>query len=288
MKPTQDESLLERQKGDQTDKAVILKSEPILLFKETIERKKQGERVDPEALEEACFTVEDYGKVRSDAHVPSASPKSTVLDVGPVASREHFNEEGKCEVGSSEQLESVEPKVLISEVDGQDHNAIIRESSDVAGMQEATKEPNVESSSPSQEEVPSDTHVGNEIEHLEVGEANSVAEPRSPTVSADSSLPTDLPDDKVSEIVCDEATKEHNANPRSVEVSKPSNVDDVDVKELRLSSASNVSNSADAVVELEKVKVKREMKMMEAALQRAAQQAQAKADEISKLMTEND
>jgi len=139
-------------------------------------------------------------------------------------------------------------------------------------MQEAAKEPNVESSSPSQEEVPSDNHAGNEIEHLEAGEASSVAEPRSPTVSADRSSPIDLADDKVPEVGSDEATKESDVNLGSIEVSKPSNVDEVDAKELRLSSASNVSDSADAIVELEKVK--REMKMMEAALQGAARQAQ--------------
>jgi len=100
MEPTQDESLLERQKGDQTDKAVIPASEPTLPSEESTELKEQSERVDAEALEEACFTAEDSGKVRSDAQVPSASPESTVLDVGPVASREHFNEEGNCEVGS--------------------------------------------------------------------------------------------------------------------------------------------------------------------------------------------
>jgi len=89
------------------------------------------------------------------------SPRKSSEDgVGWTRSKD---EEGKCEVGSSEQSESAESKVLIGEVDGQDHNAIIRESSDAAGMQEDTKEPNVESSSPSQEEVPSDTHVGNEI-----------------------------------------------------------------------------------------------------------------------------
>ncbi|XP_043704554.1 golgin candidate 5-like [Telopea speciosissima] len=59
-----------------------------------------------------------------------------------------------------------------------------------------------------------------------------------------------------------------------------------DTKEQRLSSGTNLTDSADSMVEMEKVKM--EMKMMEAALQGAARQAQAKADEISKLMTENE
>ncbi|KAL1559075.1 golgin candidate 5-like isoform X2 [Salvia divinorum] len=58
-----------------------------------------------------------------------------------------------------------------------------------------------------------------------------------------------------------------------------------DVKE-RMSSASNSSNIADSVAEHEKVM--KEVKMMEAALHGAARQAQAKADEIARLMNENE
>ncbi|KAG6415769.1 hypothetical protein SASPL_123186 [Salvia splendens] len=57
------------------------------------------------------------------------------------------------------------------------------------------------------------------------------------------------------------------------------------VKE-RMSSASNSSNIADSVAEHEKVM--KEMKMMEAALHGAARQAQAKAEEIARLMNENE
>ncbi|XP_047960178.1 golgin candidate 5-like isoform X1 [Salvia hispanica] len=60
---------------------------------------------------------------------------------------------------------------------------------------------------------------------------------------------------------------------------------DTDVKE-RMSSASNSSNIADSVAEHDKVM--KEMKMMEAALHGAARQAQAKADEIARLMNENE
>lgn len=54
----------------------------------------------------------------------------------------------------------------------------------------------------------------------------------------------------------------------------------------RSSSAANASDSVDVVMELEKTK--KEMKMLENALQGAARQAQAKADEIAKLMHENE
>ncbi|GER45002.1 golgin candidate 5 [Striga asiatica] len=57
-------------------------------------------------------------------------------------------------------------------------------------------------------------------------------------------------------------------------------------KEHRLSTGSNMPDSADTMSEVEKLK--KEMKMMETALQGAARQAQAKADEIAKLMNENE
>ncbi|XP_054783621.1 golgin candidate 5-like isoform X2 [Prosopis cineraria] len=64
-----------------------------------------------------------------------------------------------------------------------------------------------------------------------------------------------------------------------------SNDDESDMKERCLSSVTTMLES-DSVLELERVK--REMKMMENALQGAARQAQAKADEIAKLMNENE
>lgn len=59
-----------------------------------------------------------------------------------------------------------------------------------------------------------------------------------------------------------------------------------DTKERFARSGNNVSDSGDSVVDMENVK--REMKMMETALQGAARQAQAKADEIAKLLNENE
>lgn len=72
---------------------------------------------------------------------------------------------------------------------------------------------------------------------------------------------------------------------RPVEAIQQGNDHETGLKE-RLSSGSNSSDVAASVVELEKLK--KEMKMMETALQGAARQAQAKADEIAKLMNENE
>ncbi|KAL3631905.1 hypothetical protein CASFOL_024889 [Castilleja foliolosa] len=62
--------------------------------------------------------------------------------------------------------------------------------------------------------------------------------------------------------------------------------DDSNVKEKHLSATRNSDVNVDTVTELEKMK--KEMKMMETAIQGAARQAQAKANEIAKLMNENE
>ncbi|XP_059290780.1 golgin candidate 5 isoform X1 [Lycium ferocissimum] len=85
--------------------------------------------------------------------------------------------------------------------------------------------------------------------------------------------------------VSDSVMPENEPVSRPVEVTQRGNDHETDVKE-RLSSGSNSSDVTDSVVELEKLK--KEMKMMETALQGAARQAQAKADEIAKLMNENE
>ncbi|XP_077219285.1 golgin Putative 5 [Tasmannia lanceolata] len=73
---------------------------------------------------------------------------------------------------------------------------------------------------------------------------------------------------------------------KSVKADAPATDFETDDREQRLSSATNVFDSIDSAIEIEKVKM--EMKMMEAALQGAARQAQSKADEIAKLMNENE
>ncbi|XP_019247266.1 PREDICTED: golgin candidate 5 isoform X2 [Nicotiana attenuata] len=86
--------------------------------------------------------------------------------------------------------------------------------------------------------------------------------------------------------VSESVMHENESVSRPVGATQRGNDHETDVKEQRLSSGSNSSDVTDTVVELEKLK--KEMKMMETALQGAARQAQAKADEIAKLMNENE
>ncbi|CAH8258850.1 unnamed protein product [Arabidopsis lyrata] len=92
----------------------------------------------------------------------------------------------------------------------------------------------------------------------------------------ESSVPKRSSSDEISERIVDFVSRELDSR--------------LDASELndsqRSSSATNVSDSADVVLELEKTK--KEIKMLENALQGAARQAQAKADEIAKLMHENE
>ncbi|KAL6584653.1 hypothetical protein OROMI_003942 [Orobanche minor] len=71
----------------------------------------------------------------------------------------------------------------------------------------------------------------------------------------------------------------------SVEL-KQHQADDSNVNEKHFGTTKHSNDTIDTVAELEKVK--NEMKMMETALQGAARQAQAKADEIANLMNENE
>ncbi|KAJ8638161.1 hypothetical protein MRB53_012428 [Persea americana] len=73
---------------------------------------------------------------------------------------------------------------------------------------------------------------------------------------------------------------------KSVDSDGQANDFENDNREHHLLSEMNVSDFVNPGIEMQKVKM--EMKMMEAALQGAARQSQAKADEIAKLMNENE
>ncbi|GKB99454.1 golgin candidate 5 [Tanacetum coccineum] len=90
----------------------------------------------------------------------------------------------------------------------------------------------------------------------------------------------------VSVMVSEVVSKEESATAKAYIPGQLASDNQIDVKEHRLSSESNPFENADSKLELEKVT--REMKMMETALLGAARQAQAKADEIAKLMNENE
>lgn len=86
-----------------------------------------------------------------------------------------------------------------------------------------------------------------------------------------SPLPVEQPSNEVSEVVPETLSCEGDATSRSVEVNQHGSDHETNIKE-RTSLGSNLFDSPDSMIELEKVK--KEMKMMETALQGAARQAQ--------------
>ncbi|MED6135426.1 hypothetical protein PIB30_046315, partial [Stylosanthes scabra] len=93
------------------------------------------------------------------------------------------------------------------------------------------------------------------------------------------------PSNESSEVVSESSLHENEANHKANEVYHKVNDVETDTREKHLRS---VTNNSDMDSMLEVQRLKKDMKMMETALQGAARQAQAKADEIAKLMNENE
>ncbi|KAL3511775.1 hypothetical protein ACH5RR_024492 [Cinchona calisaya] len=103
--------------------------------------------------------------------------------------------------------------------------------------------------------------------------------------SSKSDLPTFHHAQELAKAVSAADSHENDVITRAVEMTQETDYE-IDMKEQSLSLGSNSTNVTDSVAEMEKLK--KDMKMMETALQGAARQAQAKADEIAKLMNENE
>uniref|UniRef100_A0A1J3HHZ5 Golgin candidate 5 n=1 Tax=Noccaea caerulescens TaxID=107243 RepID=A0A1J3HHZ5_NOCCA len=149
----------------------------------------------------------------------------------------------------------------------------------IADTDEKTKEQESQGENP--EERPSSINVEvspdiNNVNRIQVPDLQRslITEPHGPAY--ESSVPKRSSSDEISDGIVDFVSRELDSRLNASELNESQ----------RSSSATNASDSADAVLELEKIK--KEMKMLENALQGAARQAQAKADEIAKLMHENE
>ncbi|KAL7191279.1 hypothetical protein ACSBR2_023365 [Camellia fascicularis] len=224
--------------------------------------------------------------------IPVESSESNVEHAEEPNSLKPPNQETSA-LGPFENSELVEAKPGTNEVDQVESSALVppeshfvvnlHETSDEQKMQE---EEIVENSSPVQaEDAVSEIQAGMETEL-----PGSVSPTSKETESAEEHFTDDLsavpPPDEASEMVSEPVSHENDTIAREVELNQQASDYEPDVKEQRVSSEISASDIADSVVELESLK--REMKMMETALQGAARQAQAKADEIAKLMNENE
>ncbi|KAI8019698.1 Golgin candidate 5 [Camellia lanceoleosa] len=224
--------------------------------------------------------------------IPVESSESNVEHAEEPNSLKPPNQETSA-LGPFENSELVEAKPGTNEVDQVESSALVppeshfvvnlHETSDEQKMQE---EEIVENSSPVQaEDAVSEIQAGMETEL-----PGSVSPTSKETESAEEHFTDDLPavppPDEASEMVSEPVSHENDTIAREVELYQQASDYEPDVKEQRVSSGISASDIADSVVELESLK--REMKMMETALQGAARQAQAKVDEIAKLMNENE
>lgn len=251
----------------------------------------------PDTAENLDFVVS--GKVDAESYiVPSDPSESAIQNI--VSSEPVDNQQQKVtlDLGTSEETESGEAKSGPFEADPIEISSSLRDESDnVANAhqskdEEKKEESNFEEKSQAEEMIETGSPVQAEVSssiQAEVGTESSDSQSVSAeeTESACELLsPSASSPNAASETVSAPVSPEHGEKYKAVEVEQQANDSGIVGEEQRLSSEANVSVSADSVCELEKLK--REMKMMETALQGAARQAQAKADEIAKMMNENE
>ena len=182
---------------------------------------------------------EDSSKVNSDAQEPVTSSESTFHNISRTAESDtELDKEGKPEVISSEHRESFENKLQHDEVT-QDHIDTI------TSMEASVQELAVDTGTTAEcEEDLKSNLAGNLVEHSMPIGFTTVVESVSPTELVNK-LSDELPNTVIQEMLSEES----NLNVAPAQVLKPSKEDEMHVKE---------------------------MKMMEAALQGAAQQAQVR------------
>ncbi|XP_061951072.1 golgin candidate 5-like [Populus nigra] len=280
-----------------------------------LEREKDGEHL--EIAEKKDGVISDSGKAELESKLQSEPkavepPEPDVHDVEIPDSADELQGKEISEVGPAENSDTLEIKSEAPRVDeveaasilhNDSHNVFHAESID---EQETKAEETVEQSSiqaealndvqaEASDNVLAEASSDNRAEASSDTQAEAAVDSSSsqPIISAEVSdmacelsLSTASPSGEASEMVSGSVSKVDDGNDQTVGGDEGVNHGKVGSKEQRLSSGLNISDSIDSMLELEKVKT--EIKMMETALQGAARQAQAKADEIAKLINENE
>ncbi|KAB2081489.1 hypothetical protein ES319_A05G135700v1 [Gossypium barbadense] len=258
--------------------------------------KLEKENKHSEAVERADTAISDSGKAESEPEPVSTEPSQTTLqNVGSSDSPDTEQQKESFVMVISDDSDSKEAKLDKAEVDQvEDAEPVPAKSRDAVDILESKDEQKThteeisDKSSPVKSDESSDWQddagacpeesVLSSSHSISVEETNSVQE---------FPLANVLPSYEAQGMVSESVFVGNDANNEKVEVSEQTNDSETDVKEeMHLSSATIMPSSVDSMHELEKVRM--EMKMMESALQGAARQAQAKADEIAKLMNENE
>ncbi|XVE52075.1 hypothetical protein DITRI_Ditri02bG0091900 [Diplodiscus trichospermus] len=260
--------------------------------KEAVKLEKDNEH--SEAVERVNTSILDPGKAESQSERVSAKPSErTFQNVVPSDSPDNEQQKESSEVVLSEDSDSKEAKLDTAEIDQvEDAEPVPTYSNDAVDIHETEDEQKRQTEEILEKgsSVKFEESRGNEAGSGgpdELGPSSSHSINVEETNSAQEfSLPTVLISHE-DQGTMSESVLQNDANTKRVEVDQPSNDSETGAKEEQhLISATTVSAPVVSLHELEKVKI--EMKMMESALQGAARQAQAKADEIAKLMNENE
>ncbi|CAA0822370.1 Golgin candidate 5 [Striga hermonthica] len=314
--PSKQESPV-KEKQAENDNLASQESEQVLHVEQVKEDSKNAE-VEPESEEETKSTV---GESKENAGVENVETEVD-LPSGPIESPEHKNVEMEQTesiktVVENEKSEEIYPTASDSIQPESAHNFQEERSDEVPPTHFKPLQP--ESTSPvgQNEVIPSvpskdaETSLPDNLDttekegskdvvpaqaldasHAVLGESKELSESESleKTREAEDSSTNNLPvllynDAEASKEALDMVTPLNDAVSKTIELTRHPDKDP-SAKERSLGTGSNVPDSADTMAELQKLK--KEMKMMETALQGAARQAQAKADEIAKLMSENE
>ena len=230
----------------------------------------EKDHVHPGISEEGTdIVIADSRKNESDSQLVLAAPsESTVESVESMDSSNQIQQEASSH--------SVEANSQADEIDQVEGSIIIPdESHKVADLHESTGEQKtglneiVDKILPIQTEASIDSKAGIGTE-LSASHSATIKETESAGELSEDHLPTTLPSYVASETVSELVSHENDVIAKAVD---PQAHDyNTDVKESAFGSGTNVSDSVDSTVEVEKLKL--EMKMLETALQGAARQAQ--------------
>lgn len=295
----QKQSKPEEEVGVETERSVHSATEEVYADEQKASLKTEKDDEHPDTAENLDFVVSENGKVDSESHIVSSDPsESTIQNIDSSEPVDNQQQKVTLVLGTSEETESREAKSGPFEADQVEISTSLRDESDnVADArqskdEEKKEESNYEEKSQAEEMVETSSLVQAEVSSTILAEVGTESSD-SQSVSAEETerarkllSPSASSPNAVPEKVSAPVSPEHGEKDKAVEVDQQANDSGIVNEEQRLSSEANVSVSADSVYELEKLK--REMKMMETALQGAARQAQAKADEIAKMMNENE
>lgn len=305
-------STSEEKEAVQTDKSPTAAAEEASV-------KEEKEVITSETTDEHSETEDGTNSVISDPEkgeaisslVPAAPLEAAAQNFESSDSVEIVEKRDTLEVGVLISVESMQEKSRAIEADQVKDNGVVPDESDkftnvhehtheqkeevesVDGHKtqvESTDEQKAQLESPDEQKTHVESTGGQKLqaeESLETISPVQTEEIGSVGKTSSDDFPSAVPSNEASETDPQLVSSENNASVKEIRVDQY--VEDTDPQSQRLRSGTNatdVPDTSDSAVELEKVK--REMKMMENALQGAARQAQAKADEIAKLMNESE